>query len=210
MATKQELYDEALIEIGDRTYLTSESKEAVRTLDKVYDQVIAECLAEGSWNFAMESIKVDADTGIEPSFGYSEVFAKPTDWVRTHAISTDEMFYYPLNDFFDENETWSAGTTPIYVRYVSNDTGLGLELSKWTANFKRYVVLELALRVVRRLTQEYPEELVFLRDKARRRAKNHDAMDEGARFKPYGSWTISRYGRSAGRDRGLRNKFTGS
>lgn len=211
MATKQALYDGALAAIGDRKVLTTENTTARRLLDQVYDQVIAECLAAGSWNFAMNTVKVDADTGIEPQFGYKEVFAKPTDFVRTIGISDDEYLSFPLLYYYDDNDQWSADVTPIYVRYVSNDTGLGLDLVSWPALFTRYVELELACRIAPRLTQDRSvvKDVTELRDRARRNALNKDAMDEpNAKFKPPGSWTLSR-GTNTGRDRGSRRSFTG-
>ena len=61
------------------------------------------------------------------------------------------------------------------------------------------------------LTQELPEELIMLRDKARRTAKNNDSMDEaGVKFRPPSAWTNARYGRTGSRyDRGSRTKLTG-
>ncbi len=212
MATKQSLYTGALYALGNRKVLTTESNEARRALDDVYDDVIQECLEESSWNFAMETVKLEADTGIEPEFGYTEVFAKPSDWLRTYAISDDENFGFPLMRYTDDGDVWASDSSPIYVKYTSNDTGLGLDLSRWTQHFTRYVELELATRVSMRLTtdQRLRLEVMELRDKARTRAKNHDSMDEpNPKFKPAGSWTTSRIGRTGFGDRGRRNRLTG-
>lgn len=211
MATKQQIFTGALYELGNRKVLTSESVEARRALDDVYDEVLAECLESGSWNFAMETVQLDADTGVTPNFGYTEVFAKPTDWVRTIGISGDEYFAYPLMQYLDDSNFWSADLTPIYVRYVSDDTGLGLDLTRWPMSFVRYVEMELAFRVCMRLTQDKQlrEQLRLDRDKARRKALNKDAMDEpNPKFKPPGSWTESRHGSTRG-DRGRRGSLTG-
>lgn len=211
MTTKQALFTGALYELGDRKVLTTESVEARRALDDIYDEVLAECLEAGSWNFAMETVELAADTGVTPNFGPTEVFAKPTDWVRTVAVSGDESFAYPLLQYLDDSNYWSADITPIYVRYVSDDTGLGLDLGRWPTSFVRYVQLELAVRVCMRLTQDkqLKEQLKIDRDKARRTAKNRDAMDENQpKFKPPGSWTQSRHGSTRG-DRGRRNSLTG-
>ncbi len=212
MATKQGLYTGAMYALGNRKVLTTESNEARRALDDVYDDVLKECLEESSWNFAMETVKIDADTGIEPEFGYTEVFAKPSDWLRTYAISSDETFQFPLMRYTDDGDTWSSDETPIYVKYTSDDTGLGLDLTRWTQHFTRYVELELAARVVFRLVQDERTQMKVLdmRDRARTRAKNHDSMDEpNPKFKPAGSWSTSRIGRSGFGDRGRRNSLTG-
>lgn len=207
----QALYQQVLSELGDPLLHTSRSGEARRALDDVYDNVLEECLASGSWNFATETIKATADTGVTPNFGFTEVFAKPTDWVRTVAVSGDEYFSFPLLQYYDDVNFWSADFSPIYVRYVSDDTGMGLERSRWPMTFRRYVELELAVRVCLRLTQNAVllEELKAKRDEARRRALNNDAMNEPQpKFPPSGSWTLARGGRT-GRDRGSRSSLTG-
>lgn len=210
--TKQELYSGALLELGARKALTTENVEARRALDEVYDRVVEECLEAGSWNFAMETIKAVSDTGVTPEFGFSEVFAKPTDWVRTHGISQDEYLAYPLLQYYDDSNFWSADSSPIYVRYVSSDTGLGLDLNRWPRSFSRYVELELASRVCMRLTGDkgLKDSIDILRDKAKTKALNKDAMDEpNPKFKPSGSWTRSRSGRTSNDDRGNRGSLIG-
>jgi hypothetical protein len=211
MATRQKLLTGALKALGERRFDTGDGAKPVRAFNDVYDEVLEECLQEGSWNFAMETIKADADTGVDPNFGYTEVFAKPSDWVRTHAVSQDEYFAYPLLHYYDDERYWSADSTPIYVRYVSNDTGLGNELSRWPASYRRYVELELALRIAPEITQSSTiiQQVEKQRDKARTNARNKDAMDEAnPKFAPPGTWTRSRTSRTGG-DRGSRNSLTG-
>lgn len=214
--TKQELYTGALAELGDRKVLTTENVAARRVLDDVYSQVLAECLEEGSWNFATEFVKLDGDTGAITYYdtgtvgrGYRYGFAKPAGYVRTHGISGDEYFEYPLLGYVDEGGIIKSDTTPIYLRYT--DTGTGLTLASWPASFTRYVMLALASRVCLRLTQDkgLDDRLMMEVDKARRVAKTRDAMDEkSVKFAPPGTWTQSRWGRS-GNDRGRRDKLIG-
>src|SRR5687767_10372702 len=126
MTTRLALWNAALVDLGsERLSDTGDPVKAARELTAVHDQVVAECVASGSWNFAMETVLLDADTGVTPSFGFPKVFAKPSDWVRTIGVSLDEYFAYPLTQYYDDDNFWSADNTPIYVRYVSNDTGLG-------------------------------------------------------------------------------------
>lgn len=207
--TKLRLFNGALLEMGERP--VDDTGDAPRALPIVYDQVVEECLAVGSWNFAMETVSAAADTGVEPSFGYTEVFAKPTDWIRTIAVSVDENFNFPLLRYYDDANFWSADTTPLYVRYVSSDTGLGLELTRWPSAFARYAELELSARTCFRITQsaKLTDIIAGRRDKARRRALNEDAMDEAQpKFAPSGSWTMARRGQSGRGDRGRRNNLT--
>jgi hypothetical protein len=213
VSTKLRVINGALTELGHRRVAdTGEGVEAARECNAVYDQVVLECLSAGSWNFAMETIKAAADTGVTPEFGFAEVFAKPSDWLRTIGVSQDEYFSRPLLDYYDDANFWSADSTPIYIRYVSNDTGLGLEMTRWPPSFTRYVELELAARVAYRLTQNSSlhERMILMRDKARRTSLNHDAMNEAQpKFMPPGQWTLSRGGRLGRSDRGSRSNLTG-
>lgn len=213
MATKLAVINGALVDIGnERISDTGEGIKASNETTAVWDRVVADCLSAGSWNFAMETIKADADTGVTPEFGYSEVFAKPSDWVRTFAASGDEYFSYPLTRYYDDSNFWSADVTPVYFRYVSNSTNLGLDLTRWPAKFTRFVELELAERVCLTLTQNnsLKDEVGKIRDKARREALNIDAMNEAQpRFAPPPSWTQARWGRTGRRDRGPSGNLIG-
>lgn len=212
MATKLGLFNAALVELGHRRLSdTGEAVEAGREMVDVYPRVVSECLAAGSWNFAMETIEAAADTGVTPNFGFAKVFAKPSDWVRTIGVSEDEYLTRPLTQYYDDANYWSADSTPIYIRYVSNDTGLGFELNRWPPTFTRFVELELAARLAKKLTQSdsLAEQIKEDRDKARKRALNNDAMNEpNPKFPPAGRWTTARSGGSGG-DRGSRGSLTG-
>ena len=127
--TKLKLYNAALIEVGDRTIASlTENVESRRIIDEVYDRVLEQCLSEGSWNFAIRPIKVAADTGIEPNFGFTEIFAKPTDWIKTTGVSLDDRWSAPLTHYHDDLDYWAADSSPLYIRYVSNDSSYGLNL----------------------------------------------------------------------------------
>lgn len=218
MTTKQAIYTGAINALGGRKALTTESAETTRVFDDHYDEVVAECLARGSWNFATEFAKLDGDTGLityvdtgSVGRGLQYGFTKPSGWVRTHALSGDETFTYPLLHYADENEIIKAEWAgPIYMRYVSSDTGTGGDLTNWTPLFRRYVQLELAARTAYRLTTSasLEERIEKKRDMARMEALNQDAMDEPVKFRPPSPWTTARFGGMRG-DRGSRSKLTG-
>jgi hypothetical protein len=213
MATKLGVYNGALNEVGERQIASlTESTEARRVLDLVYTDVVNECLEEGSWNFATETVQLDADTGVTPSFGFTKVFAKPTDWKRTVAISSDEYLASPLLHYYDDVSYLSAEDDPIYLRYVSNDTGMGFELTRWPQKFTRYVELALADRVCLRLNQDkgIRDRIERRLMRAKRSALSTDAMNEAnPKFMPEGSWNRSRSVTSARGDRGSSNRLTG-
>jgi hypothetical protein len=213
MASKIDIFNAALEEhLGHRPLSdTGEPVKAGRALNRSWNKTVRYCLTKGSWNFAMETIKAVADTGIEPNFGYTEVFAKPGDWLRTIGVSTDEDFSLPLTQYYDDANFWSAGSSPIYIRYVSSDTGLGFELNNWPEAFTRYVEHELAVRACYAITQSrsLKNDLIELTKKARREALSQDAMNENQpKFAPPGSWSSARGARS-GRERGNRGSLTG-
>lgn len=213
--SKLNIIQASLMELGLIGKVTQLTDDQRRVMDRLYTQTIDHCLSVGSWNFATETIKADADTGVTPEFGYSEVFAKPGDWVRTVAVSADEDFITPLTAYYDDANFWSAAVTPIYVRYVSDDTGQGYELNRWPALFRRYVELELAMRagpaIAKDVWKVIGPGLEKQRDKAQLRALNHDTMNEPQpKFPPTGGWTNSRGGSWGGRrDRGSRGSLTG-
>jgi hypothetical protein len=213
MVNKLEIFNAALDELGETAVGdTGEEIESARVLVRRYDRVVADCLAANSWNFAMETVQVDADTGVTPSFGYAKVFAKPTDWVNTAAISGDPYFNFPLTSYYDDANFWSADYSPIYVRYVSNDTGLGLALDRWTPAFTRYVELALAERCCMKITgdKSLRGDLVKLTHQAKREAEAQDGLNEPQpKFPPPGSWTMARAGRLGLRERGNRNSLIG-
>lgn len=213
MATTLALYNAALVVLGDRPLSSlSEATEPRRILDGYYTSVLADCLEAGMWNFAKRTVKLDADTSITPTFGPTEVFAKPSDWVRTMAISSDERMSVPLTDYIDEDTYWIADVTPIYVQYVSNDASFGFDLTNWPRSFTRYVELELAFRGCTRLTQNgaKKEDVERDRDRALRRAKNRDAMNENQpQYAPMGSWNSARSGGNSLRERGKTSRLTG-
>lgn len=213
MTTQLAIYNQALIEIGERALSSvTENIESRRVIDEVYDETIAYCLEAGQWNFAIRTVEAASDTGITPNFGYAEVFAKPSDWVRTVGISADEYNRLALNDsqYKDENAALFTDVTPIYLRYVSNGASYGTDLSKWPESFARFVILELAYRICKRIPNSNADKEAIGRDRdrARRFALSKDALNEGSRRPPAGRLVNSRMG-SDTLDRGSRSRFTG-
>lgn len=214
MATKLGLFNAALLEIGEaRLASLTEAREARYVLDDCYDNVLADCLEAGQWNFAVRTVQLAADTGINPNFGHPEIFAKPSDWVRTVGLATDELLQCPLTDFDYKDEVgyWATNVTPIYVAYVSNDASFGLNLTAWPRGFTRFVEVALADRIVLRIAQNSGEkerlETVAL-PRAKRMALSRDAMNEGDKFRRRSTWNSARGG-SGYRDRGSRSSLTG-
>jgi hypothetical protein len=196
VASKLGLYNDALLILGERKLSSlAEAREPRRALDDAYDSVVGYCLERGFWNFAMRAIQADSSASVTPTFGFNYAFAKPSDFVRLHSFGGTETFDPPLMEIVDEPNYWYANVDPLFVRYVSNDTAYGLDLSLWSETFADYVANRLAVKTCKRITGKAPDE-DMKRDEKRARAValSKDAMDEPPGFPPRGSWANSRLG----------------
>lgn len=207
------LYNEALRICGERKLASlSESREPRRLLDEVWDaDGVKRCLEAGQWNFAMRAVQIDQDTAVDPQFGYTYGFSKPTDWVRTAAVCTDERLSNPLIDYKDEADYWYADLTPIYVRYVSNDDSWGGDFSKWPGSFSQFAAAYFASRIIFKLTSDKERVLLVKRElrDSKRDALNKDAMNDPTTFPARGSWSRARAGQGSRRDGGNRGSLIG-
>lgn len=191
----------------------TDDRKSRRMLDEVWDDGgVDACLADGQWAFATRTVKLDYDTDISPEFGYRYAFAKPSDWVRTMAISTDEYFNVPLNQYTDEQGYWYTDEQELYVSYVSNHANWGGDLSTWPQPFADFAAAYFASRAIFNLTSD-DDRLLMVKNElkeSRINALNHDASGDPARFPPQGTWSRSRQGsRGRNRDRGSRGNLIG-
>lgn len=197
MTNKLSLYNGALRILKHRKIALTDNVEARHLLDDEYDKVIAWCLEQGLWNFALRATALEADVEIEPEFGHSYAFEQPLDYVRLNAISSNGHFNPTLEHYVDEGGYWLASTNPIYVSYVSNGNDFGGDLSRWTATFVLAVEYELAYRIAPHLTsmgEDAARELERRRDKSMRDARSKDALNQPAQRPPPGRLVQSRIG----------------
>jgi hypothetical protein len=195
MTSKLEVYNFALGNLGERKLASlSEAVEARRVLDDYYPQTAAACLESGLWNFAKRGVAIEASEDIDPAFGWTGAFEKPTDWVNTIQLSENEFFEPPLLHLTEEAGVWYANATLLYVEYISNSTSWGMDLSLWPPSFTDYVAASLARRVCKRLTSSdtLTDKMENLEDKMRRNAKSRDAMNQPPGRIPTGTWVRSR------------------
>lgn len=198
-ATRLGIYNQALRICGERRLATlTENRAPRRLLDQVWNESgVDKCLEEGQWNFAMRAVQIDSDPSVSPGFGLTFGFSKPDDWIRTSAFCSDERYEVPYRGYKDEVDYWYADISPIYVRYVSNHTGFGGDLSKWPGTFEHYVAAFFASEIVLKLTSDKERvKLVKLELKERKRdALNKDAMNDPTVTPAPTSWVRSRFGR---------------
>lgn len=164
-------------------------------MDDAWDDACAYCLEAGFWNFAMRAIQADASASVTPTFGYQYATAKPVDFVRLYNFGSTATFDPPLLDVVDEPNYWFSNVDPLYVKYVSNDTAYGMDLSLWSESFADYHATRLAVKTCKRITGKFPDDVMKKQEKdALAIARSKDAMDEPVGFPPRGTWTLSRRG----------------
>lgn len=216
MTTQLKIYNGALTlcEAREIAALTV-NEEGRKLLDSVWnDGGVRYCLEQGQWKFAMRAAQLDADTDFDPEFGYQFAFAKPSDWVLTSAVSTDEVFNEPLTRYLDEGGFWYCDHNLIYVRYVSDHADFGGDLTIWPTTFVDYVKAHFASRICHKIPGG--ERVIAKicdprKGEAARRlstAKNKDAMAGPTTFPVRGSWSRARAGghtTTGGRDGGGRS-----
>jgi len=207
MTTRLKIYNDALLLAGERSIASlTETTESRRLLDQVWNSDgVLKCLEAGQWFFATRAVQIDYDPDIEPDFGYSRAFTKPTDWVNTMALCSDEFFKTPLLNYLDESGYWYAEEEIIYVKYVSSDEDYGLDLLKWPGSFQEYVAAHFASRIVLKLTSDKDrlKMVMMVYEDLKKKAKNMAGMAQPTKLLPPGSWTKSRM--RTGGERGNRS-----
>lgn len=197
---KLRVYNGALFHLGSRKLSSlSEAREPRRVLDEVWgsnDEVIYWALEQGEWNFAIRSVQADYSASVTPSFGFRRAFDKPSDFRRLAQLSSDEYFTYAMTDreFKDEATYWFTDHDVLYIRYVSDSDEYGLNSAAWSEAFIDFLEFRLAWKACRRITNSNSTFDRIDRDyqKALRAARSFDAMNEGVKILPSGSWVRAR------------------
>jgi hypothetical protein len=199
LTTKLQVYNNALSEyLGERKLASlTENRKPRRLLDQAWDSDFVKGVLEmGLWNFATRTVSSDYSPSVDPDFGYQYAHDKPTDWVRTSAISLDEYFRTPLTEYNDEQGYLFLDAETVYWRYISDDSSYGSDLSIWPESFTALAECELAKKICRALTQSDTDRdrLEKMSEKLLRNAKAKDAMNDPPKFPPTGSWLRARRG----------------
>lgn len=206
---KLAIYNGALRHLGSRNLSSlTENREPRRVLDDIWgssNDMVKLALTRGEWNFGLRTMVLDYNPSIEPDFGFQRAFDKPTDYARLAGLSADEYFRTPLTNsqYVEEAAFWFSDHDAIYIRYVSTDTAYGMDSAKWSEPFKKYLEYYMAYEGCERITNSTTKEDRLYRKMtdALKVAKSNDAMAEGVKFLPSGSWVRSRYSQI---DRGLK------
>lgn len=204
MGDRLQIYKGALRLLGDGTIESlSEANTKRLKLDEAWAPSVQYMLERGLWNFAIRTIKLDADTDVEPLFGYSYAFSRPDDFVRINDITDDANFHRGFEDFQYEAGNWFARVDTLYLRYVSSGTSYGWNIGAWPQTFckclEAYLAFECGLPISNDKTNR--DDLFSLHEKRLRDAKSKDAIEESVARMPAGRLVRSRfaYGSSMGR-----------
>jgi len=196
MSDRLSIYNDALLICGERALANlTENREPRYLLDQIWNQRgIDTCLEEGQWFFAMRTQRIDKEPSITPTFGYQCAFTKPSDWVLTCAIATDEFFRVPTLRYVDEAGYWYSDVITLYVRFVSNDPAYGNNLALWPQSFHEFVAAHFASKIMLKLSSDAnkTKEVTDLRKHLLLEAKSRSAMAEPTKFAPAGSWSRAR------------------
>lgn len=212
MTTKTVLYNAALRHIGERKLSSvTEATEPRYVLDDAYTTLIDFLLMQGFWKFSLRTSQLTYDSAVTVTFGYPKAIAKPTDFIRTHKLCSDEYLKTPVLEYNEDNGYWYAHEEDIYMSYVSNGASYGADLTAWTPSFNKYAELYLATQIAKRLAPSVDLN-ALQRDTsiALAEALGKDAMEGPTEFLPRGGWSNSRSnGSRSTRDRGSRSNLTG-
>jgi hypothetical protein len=212
-ASRLSIYNDALTLCGERVLASlTEEVEGRRLLDQVWNaQGVDGCLEHAQWEFAMRAVQIDYDPGISPGFGYNRAFDKPSDWILTSAVCSDEFFRAPLTRYIDETGYWYSELDTIYVRYVSNDAAYGGDLSKWPRSFQDFVAAYFASKIVTKISNDEQRHQMIsnpanprnsILGRALLEAKSRCAMANPTAFPAPGRWSGARVRGSGTRDGG--------
>ncbi len=200
--TKLGLYNAALQICRERPLVTlSDNVPARYDLDVVWaNGGVDYCLETGQWEFAMRTVQIDNDPDVTPPFGYYYAFSKPSDWLTTVALASDEFFRSPMTRYVDEAGYWYSDTTPLYVRYVSNDANsYGGDMGMWPPSFGEYVAQYFAYKIAAKISKS-TEVIELIGDgktkgslrEAKLEALNRCAMSGPTEFFAQGAWSRAR------------------
>lgn len=202
--TRLQISNDALSHLGlPRIAGFTEANGRVRALNDEWDLAVRWCLQQGPWTFAIRALMIGAETLPIPTFGYTNAFLKPTDWLQTVLVSMDEKFRSGLTSYADEVGYWFADADGLFVRYISTDPLFGLAMDRWPPTFADLLAIRLAEKTAGRLGQgAMLANLIAQREQAMKRLRASDAMNTPPAFPPTGSWVRARQGYRTGENRG--------
>jgi hypothetical protein len=195
------LINSALHKVGAKRILSA--TEAVGSAGIAADVLDAErqdLLRCSNWNFATFRKEL-APLSTDPTFGFEHAFALPDDCLRVISVHADEAgrghLPYKMESIRHEGEYLPAilaDPDRVFLRYVRN----AAEIARFSPDFRHCLILRLAkifaVAIVKSnsLAEQCDREL----DRAMRRSRSVDGIEDNIDQVPPGSWVTSRYGPS--------------
>ena len=190
MADRLTIYRDALRLLGNAASLSSltEVSASRAALDDAWRSAGDYLLEKGLWNFAIRTVEMQPDEDVDALFGYTYAYSKPTDWVRTVNISDNGRFSEGLFDYQDEADYWYTSSSPMYLRYVSDDDNYGWNVGRWRQSFAKALAAYLAYQCGLPISADRGNrnDLYNLFRTVLKDAKALDAVDEKVQQKPAG------------------------
>lgn len=170
-------------------------------LDGSFRQATGQLLESGRWRFAKRTLTLTESSDPlpaelsdgTPSNSYGYRFIRPNDWLKTvwvyYLVGSGRFASRHDIDYRDEGGALHANYTPITIRYVSR---LGLDSTKWTANFRAAVHACL-------LHLEHPGDakLLAMYEAAEDKAEGLDDARDMPPIRSVGRFVAARGGRSS-------------
>lgn len=173
MATDVEICSKALILVGDKPIASlSEQTTRASVCANLYPIARRQMLRMHVWNCAVKRVKLSALAGA-PTYGWSNWFAKPGDWLRVLDVGScgKDDYAFEGNRILANQETlllryvadvtegmWDAGLTDVMVLRMAADLAYPIAKSASLVQVKQQEY-QAALRVAKAIDgQENPPE----------------------------------------------------
>ena len=202
VTTQLSIFNQAMWALGlPNLKKVTDAGHPARTMLNLWARVRDYCLGQGHWKFAEDEVKLTPSVTEVPTFGLTNAFEKPSDFIRVNEIASDEYFIAPIFAIHDRGDFWYCDLDEIYVRYVSKGATKGYDLTRWPETFALYVALHLATLAAPLIAPDRKIELITAPgnvglDEAKKNALSKDAVEGPTKFLPEGRWTLSRNGRT--------------
>lgn len=161
MATKLQIYNEALRLVGDLRLTSTATNgnpnddvEARYALDDAWERAVWFCGAQADWPFATTDINPVLNS--DSYFGYNKSYTfDPNVWLRTVAVSLDVHYAAPAHYQITGNKfRFNTSQNRGYFRYISKQLLGNNDIPNWPEMFCSVVAHRLAFEICERLTQD--------------------------------------------------------
>ncbi len=208
MTTKLQLYKRAALKMGTTPPASlSEGLEVRRVMDVHYTDVLDWFLEQGFWEPALRTVSITENTSVTEAFGFAYAHDIPSDYKRMFVLSPSETLNPPLdqfdggNGYLKEGGYFWADVTPIYLKYVSNDSSYGYDLTAWTDSMAEAFAAELAHRSISKVSgaTAKKDDLEKEVEKKLGTANTISSLEQPTTAQREGRWTGRRWGNRARR-----------